>query len=99
MISSYKNQSDYQPEDKTIILFSHSFEYSQTSQFWGSHGHCLSTILVITLDYEFSILPTYWVSCIIAITKTSNLPGFVGIPCGFNLNPNVLCINYVPNET
>ena len=29
------NQSDYQPKDQTIIIFSYSFEYSQMSQFWG----------------------------------------------------------------
>ena len=43
------NKLEYQSEDETLFLLSHSFKYSRMNQFWEGHGHCLSVILVMTL--------------------------------------------------
>ena len=54
----YRDQIRQIIKQKTrpLILLSHSFEYPQMSRFHGSNGHCLSVILVMTLDYECSNL-------------------------------------------
>ena len=38
-------------------------------------------------------LPTCQVSHIVAIAKTNDLPGFIGIPQGFDLKPKVLPVH------
>ena len=50
------------PNTSIIIFCSLSFEYSQTSQFRGGHGYCLSISLVTIKDYEWSnlVYQTHW---------------------------------------